>query len=52
MLSFFASASDFTRRLTGVEANGKFARLDAGPEEDWEEAPADLGAVVGHIKAR
>jgi MoxR-like ATPase len=30
MLTFFASASDFTRRLTSVEANAKFARLDAG----------------------
>jgi hypothetical protein len=30
MLTFFASASDFTRRLTSVEANAKFARLNAG----------------------
>jgi hypothetical protein len=32
MLTFFASASDFTRRLTSVEANAKFARLDAGAQ--------------------
>ena len=50
MLTFFASASDFTRRLTSVAANGKFSRLDAGPEEDWEEAEEDLGRVVEHIK--
>lgn len=51
MLTFFASASDFTRRLTSVEANAKFSRLDAGPEEDWEATPADLRGVVEHIKA-
>eukprot|EP00775_Hariotina_reticulata_P012148 gene12148-12286_t len=52
MLMFFASASDFTRRLTSVEANAKFSRLDAGPEEDWEATSADLKAVVTNIKAR
>ena len=52
MLTFFASASDFTRRLTSVEANAKFSRLDAGPEEDWEAVPADLRGVVSHIKQR
>lgn len=52
MLSFYASASDFTRRLTSVSANGKFSRLDAGPEEDWEEAQEDLKGVVSHIKQR
>jgi raffinose synthase len=52
MLTFFASASDFTRRLTSVEANAKFSRLDAGPEEDWESTPADLRGVVSHIKQR
>jgi len=49
---FFASASDFTRRLTSVEANAKFSRLDAGPEEDWEATSADLKAVVTNIKTR
>jgi raffinose synthase len=52
MLSFYASASDFTRRLTSVAANGKFSRLDAGPEEDWEDAVEDFKAVVAHIKQR
>ncbi|WIA40450.1 hypothetical protein OEZ86_013807 [Tetradesmus obliquus] len=52
MLTFFASASDFTRRLTSVEANAKFARLDAGPEEDWEATPADFRGVVQHIKQK
>lgn len=52
MLTFFASASDFTRRLTSVEANAKFSRLDAGPEEDWEATPADLRGVVTHIKQK
>jgi hypothetical protein len=52
MLMFFASASDFTRRLTSVEANAKFSRLDAGPEEDWEATSADLKAVVTNIKTR
>lgn len=52
MLTFFASASDFTRRLTSVEANAKFSRLDAGPEEDWEAVPADLRSVVTNIKQR
>lgn len=32
MLRFFADASDFTRRLVSVEANGKFAGIDAGPD--------------------
>lgn len=50
MLTFFASASDFTRRLTSVEANAKFSRLDAGPEEDWEAVPANFGDVVLNIK--
>lgn len=35
MLSFYAAASDFTRRLTSVRANGKFAGPDAGPDADW-----------------
>lgn len=52
MLTFFASASDFTRRLTSVEANAKFSRLDAGPEEDWEATAADLRGVVVNIKQR
>jgi raffinose synthase len=52
MLGFYSSASDFTRRLTSVKANGKFSRLDAGPEEDWEEAMEDLRGVVAHIKSR
>ena len=50
MLGFYSSASDFTRRLTSVAANGKFSRLDSGPEEDWEEAVEDFKAVVAHIK--
>lgn len=52
MLGFYSSASDFTRRLTSVSANGKFSRVDAGPEEDWEEAVEDLKGVIGHIKQR
>ncbi|KIY92808.1 hypothetical protein MNEG_15155, partial [Monoraphidium neglectum] len=52
MLGFYSSASDFTRRLTSVAANGKFSRLDAGPEEDWEESKEDFRAVVEHIKQR
>lgn len=51
MLTFYASASDFTRRLTSVSANGKFSRLDAGPEDDWEEQEEDFRAVVDHIKS-
>lgn len=30
MLGFYAAASDFTRRLTSVRANAKFAAPDAG----------------------
>lgn len=52
MLGFYSSASDFTRRLTSVTANGKFSRVDAGPEEDWEEATEDLRGVVANIKSR
>jgi len=52
MLGFYSSASDFTRRLTSVAANGKFSRLDAGPEEDWEETPEDFKSVVEHIKKK
>lgn len=32
MMSFYAAASDFTRRLTSVRANGKFSSIDAGPD--------------------
>ncbi|KXZ42609.1 hypothetical protein GPECTOR_130g570 [Gonium pectorale] len=52
MLSFFATASDFTRRLTSVRANGKFSSPDAGPETDWVGVPEALGTVVAHIKRK
>ena len=49
MLRFFANASDFSRRLVSVEANGKFSGVDAGPEDDPGK-PADLASVVAHLK--
>ena len=52
MLSFYATASDFTRRLTSVRANGKFSSPDAGPETDWVGVPEALGTVVAHIKRK
>ncbi|GFR50303.1 hypothetical protein Agub_g12493, partial [Astrephomene gubernaculifera] len=52
MLSFYANASDFTRRLTSVRANGKFSSPDAGPEADWVGVPEALGTVVAHIKRK
>jgi len=52
MLGFYASASDFTRRLTSVRANGKFARPDSGAEDDWDSEAEDLGAVVASLRAR
>ncbi|GLI71623.1 hypothetical protein VaNZ11_016892 [Volvox africanus] len=52
MLSFYATASDFTRRLTSVRANGKFSHPDAGPDVDWAGVPEALGTVVAHIKRK
>jgi raffinose synthase len=52
MLGFYASASDFTRRLTSVRANGKFARPDSGAEDDWDGGAEDLRAVVASLRAR
>jgi raffinose synthase len=52
MLSFYATASDFTRRLTSVRANGKFSHPDAGPDTDWAGVPEALGTVVAHIKRK
>lgn len=52
MLSFYASASDFTRRLTSVRANGKFSSPEAGPDADWEIMEERLGDVVRVIKRR
>ena len=33
LLEFLATSGDFTRRLTGIEANSKFSTPYAGPEE-------------------
>ncbi|KAG2451611.1 hypothetical protein HYH02_003392 [Chlamydomonas schloesseri] len=52
MLSFYATASDFTRRLTSVRANGKFSHPDAGSDTDWAGVPEALGTVVAHIKRK
>ncbi|KAG2488978.1 hypothetical protein HYH03_012419 [Edaphochlamys debaryana] len=52
MLSFFATASDFTRRLVSVRANGKFSGPEAGPDTDWSGVPEALGTVVAHIKRK
>ncbi|EFJ39616.1 hypothetical protein VOLCADRAFT_100756, partial [Volvox carteri f. nagariensis] len=52
MLSFYATASDFTRRLTSVRANGKFSHPDAGPDTDWAGSQEALGTVVAHIKRK
>jgi raffinose synthase len=52
MLGFYASASDFTRRLTSVRANGKFARPESGAEDDWDSEPEDLRSVVASLRAR
>jgi raffinose synthase len=39
MLGFFAAASDFTRRLTSVRANAKFASAATGPDIAWTVRP-------------
>jgi raffinose synthase len=52
MLAFYANASDFTRRLTSVRANGKFSHPDAGPEEEWSGREERLGDVVASLKHR
>lgn len=53
LLSFFADASDFTRRLTSVCANAKFSHPGAGPGEVAAalqgNAPG-LGSTVAAIK--
>ncbi len=51
LMAFYASASDFTRRLTSVKANGKF-RPGGGPDSDWEEDEEALGEVVRAIKTK
>lgn len=51
MLSFYAAASDFTRRLVSVRANGKFSAPDAGPDTDWD-IPDRLGYVASYIKKK
>eukprot|EP00798_Chlamydomonas_sp_ICE-L_P015606 gene15606-21711_t len=50
LVSFFADATDFTRRLTSVKANGKFSSPDAGPEADSVGKVEDLKSVVEHVK--
>ncbi|GAX76619.1 hypothetical protein CEUSTIGMA_g4065.t1 [Chlamydomonas eustigma] len=52
LLDFFANASDFTRRLTSVRANGKFSHPDAGPGDEWKSQEERLGTVVAHMKQR
>jgi len=52
MLAFFANASDFTRRLVSVKANGKFCHPDAGPDDEWGGRPEALGDVVAALKAQ
>jgi raffinose synthase len=52
MLAFFANASDFTRRLTSVTANGKFASPDAGPDSDWEAQHSGFRTVIAHLKRK
>ena len=52
LLSFFANASDFTRRLTSVRANGKFSHPDAGPDDEYLGQEEQLSSVVSAIKQR
>jgi raffinose synthase len=52
MLEFFAASGDFTRRLTDVRANAKFARPDASPADYWTGEPEDLAGVVASLRAR
>jgi raffinose synthase len=52
MLSFYAGASDFTRRLVSPKANAKFSSVDAGPEDEGGGRGEDLAAVVRHVKDR
>ena len=50
MMAFYANASDFTRRLTSVKANGKFSSPNAGPELESLGQPERLWEVVANIK--
>jgi hypothetical protein len=52
MLSFYAGASDFTRRLVSPKANSKFCSPDAGPEDEGSGKEEDLAAVVRAVKER
>lgn len=52
LLSFYASASDHTRRLVSVRANAKFGSPSAGPEHALSSAGGDLASVVTALKAR
>lgn len=49
MLSFFAAASDFTRRLTSVRANSKFCSPSAGPDAIM---PSRMQDVVAHLRSK
>lgn len=51
LLRFYAHASDHTRRLTSIEANGKFAGPHSGPEAPLSSSGGDLRAVIAAIKA-
>ena len=42
LLQLYAEDGDHTRRLSAVQANGKFSSVQAGPDEPWE---------VGHATA-
>ncbi|KAL4442956.1 hypothetical protein ABPG77_008447 [Micractinium sp. CCAP 211/92] len=52
LLSFYASASDHTRRLVSVQANAKFGSPSAGPEHALNSEGGDLAGVVAALKAR
>ena len=56
LLEFLATSGDFTRRLTGIEANSKFSTPFAGPEEyfsvsAWPQNPLNpcLNLLCGRV---
>ncbi|KAL4457682.1 hypothetical protein ABPG75_012547 [Micractinium tetrahymenae] len=52
LLSFYAAASDHTRRLVSVRANTKFSSPSAGPQHALNSEGEDLAGVVAALKAR
>ena len=50
MLEFFAASGDFTRRVTAIPANSKFACPSSTASSYWSGAPSDLGSVVASLR--